>query len=105
MRRTVSLPLTKPQFDSLAALCEEHTDLGVLACEICERFDQRTVDNPELATLMIVALCRRIADKEYQACEALSRSLTSFREMGALNAGDLEYLTERMLSLTTAQGK
>lgn len=101
----MSLPLTKPQFDSLASLCDEHLDLGMLACEICERFDQRTVDNPELATLMVVVLCRRIADNEYQAHEALGRHLASFGEIGALNAADLGYLVEKMNSLTKAQGE
>lgn len=67
----VSLPITARQWRALRALQCSHPDLGELAAAIALAFDASTLDNPELARVILEVTCRRILSGDPIARTAL----------------------------------
>lgn len=95
------LPTNGKQSDSLAKLRSDHPEYGLLACTIAERFDPRAVVNADLATSVIVMLCRRLAENEAAALISFLHHLDKFHEIGALTLRDVQTLKASVKALSS----
>lgn len=80
----MSLPINARQLKALRALHQAHPDLGALASAIALAFDASTIDNPQLARLILEKTCRRIVSGQPSSQLALIQHLEHFGELKCL---------------------
>lgn len=91
----MSLPINARQLNALRALHQAHPDLGALASAIALAFDASTIDNPQLARLILEKTCRRIVTGQPGSPQALIEHLKHF--------GDLKCLTPAQVAQFSAE--
>ena len=96
---TVSLPITARQLNALRALQRTDPDLGDLAKAVVLAFDASTIDNPELARLILEKTCRRIVAGEPGSHEAMILHLERFGELNCLSPAQVTDFTDRIRKL------
>jgi hypothetical protein len=96
---TVSLPITARQMNALRALKRTAPDLAELAIRIAHAFDSSTIDNPELARMILDKTCRRIVAGDPNSHDAMILHLQRFGELNCLSPAQVSDFTERIRKL------
>lgn len=96
----MTLSMNQKQLSELDLLKLDHPELALLATDISGAFDPEKVENPELAQVMIITLCRRLGEGQPLAADALLKHLLSFDRFGALSHEEAQALATRVIRLT-----
>lgn len=97
--KDVSLPITVRQMNALRALQRKDPDLGELATAIALAFDASTIENPEMARLILEKTCRRIVAGQPGSHEAMIDHLKAFGNLNCLTPAEVSEFTERVRKL------
>ena len=95
----MSLPINARQLNGLRALHQAHPDLGALASAIALAFDASTIDNPQLARLILEKTCRRIVSGQPGSQLALIQHLEHFGELKCLTPEQVVYFSAEIRRL------
>ncbi|MFK7699515.1 hypothetical protein [Pseudomonas caspiana] len=95
----MSLPITARQLNALRALQRTDPDLGDLATAVALAFDASTIDNPELARLILEKTCRRIVAGEPGSHDAMILHLERFGQLNCLSPAQVTDFTNRIRKL------
>ena len=95
----VSLPITARQLNALRALHRVNPDLGDLASAVALAFDASTIDNPELARLILEKTCRRIVIGQAGSQQAMIQHLEQFGSLECLSPQQVHEFSERIRKL------
>lgn len=95
----MSLPITARQLNALRALQRTNPDLGELASAIALAFDPSTIENPELARLILEKTCRRIVAGQPGSHEAMIQHLERFGDLNCLSPTQVTDFTDRIRKL------
>jgi len=95
----MSLPITARQMNALLALQQSDPDLGELATAIALAIDPSTIENPELARLILEKTCRRIFARQPGSHEALIQHLENFGSLNCLSPQQVTDFTDRIRKL------
>lgn len=95
----VSLPITARQLNALRALQRANPDLGELATAIALAFDATTIENPQMARLILENTCRRIVAGQLGSHEAMIEHLERFGDLNCLSPAQVTDFTDRIRKL------
>ncbi|MBJ2226813.1 hypothetical protein [Pseudomonas sp. MF7451] len=95
----MSLPITARQMNALRALQCKDPDLGELATAIALAFDASTIENPQMARLILEKTCRRIVAGQPGSHEAMIDHLKTFGNLNCLTPAQVSEFTERVRKL------
>ena len=93
---TVSLPITARQLNALRALQRTDPDLGELATAIALAFDPTTIENPQMARLILEKTCRRIVTGQPGSHETMIKHLENFGALNCLSPAQVADFTDRI---------
>lgn len=85
---------------ALKALHSTHPELADLAAAIALAFDASTIDNPEMARLILEKTCRRIVTGQVGSHTALIEHLERFASLNCLSHAEVSGFTDRIRELT-----
>ncbi len=92
----MSLPITARQMNALRALQRTDPELGELATAIALAFDASTIENPQLARLILEKTCRRIVAGQEGSHDAMIQHLETFGELNCLSPAQVTDFTDRI---------
>lgn len=95
----MSLPITARQLNALRALQRANPDLGELATAIALAFDATTIENPQMARLILENTCRRIVAGQLGSHEAMIEHLERFGDLNCLSPAQVTDFTDRIRKL------
>jgi hypothetical protein len=95
----VSLPITARQLNALRALQRTDPNLGELATAIALAFDPTTIENPQMARLILEKTCRRIVAGQPGSREAMIQHLETFGNLNCLSPEQVTEFTDRIKKL------
>lgn len=94
--KLVSLPITARQLNALRALQRIDPDLGELATTIALAFDPSSIENPQMARLILEKTCRRIVAGQPGSHEAMIQHLERFGDLDCLSPEQVSDFTDRI---------
>lgn len=94
--KDVSLPITALQMNALRALQRTDPDLGELAVAIALAFDPSTIENPQMARLILEKTCRRMVARQSGSHEAMVQHLVTFGDLNCLTPAQVSDFIDRV---------
>ena len=92
----MSLPITARQLNALRALQRTDPNLGELATAIALAFDPTTIENPQMARLILETTCRRIVAGQPGSHETMIKHLENFCALNCLSPAQVADFTDRI---------